>query len=103
MGPNQLERLLTELRDAHPNMERIFLHGKCYSLWNIVRTVFPESECWYSQVEGHVYIKYQDRFYDIRGVRRQLPNDIAPLNHRMMHKPHRWGFDVKIDLDVEEK
>jgi len=93
--PDALERLLHELRNTHPQMQNLFLEGKCYNLWLIVRTVFPDAQCWYSKVQGHVYIKYNKKFYDIRGKRLKwsLPDDLQPLDHREWHQPHRWGFD----------
>lgn len=91
MGPNQLERFLSALRRSHPDMEHIFLNGSCFYLWDIVRTVFPEVEPWYSQVEGHIYLKYKDRFYDILGKHCAVPKDIAPFDYKEF-KPHKWSM-----------
>ena len=83
----QLERLLAELR---PDYER-WQTGRCYHPWKVVRTVFPEAECHYSRLEGHVYIRFEGKFYDIRGRAFRTPRDLSPLIHNEGHRPHRWG------------
>lgn len=86
----RLSRLLLELRKAHPDMVHLFRNGGCYQLWKIVRTVFPEAECLYSQIEGHVYIGLDGALFDIEGRHLHRPRDLAPLDHRISHAPHRW-------------
>lgn len=83
--------LIHNIRNSHPDMEWLFLKGQCYNLWRIVRTIFPSAECWYSQLEGHVYIKFEGKFYDIRGLHLKVPHDLILLNHKHGDRPHRWG------------
>lgn len=87
----KLIQFLDMLRTAHPDMQWLFMQGQCYNLWRIVRTVFPEAKCLYSMNEGHVYIEYRGKLYDIRGKHVRGPWDLEPLDHQRGDKPHRWG------------
>lgn len=87
-----LLRVIAAIRSAHPDMERLFMEGRCYAHHLILRAVRPAAEAWYSPGEGHVYTRLDSRFYDIRGARLAPPADIAPLCHRMGDRPHRWGL-----------
>jgi hypothetical protein len=49
----------------------------------------PSAEIWYNRIEGHVYTKINNHFYDINGIHFKIPNDIELLNHRYGDKPHR--------------
>lgn len=85
-----IERLLSELRDAHPDMTEVFQTGSCFNLFKILRVFFPEAQAHYSRIEGHVYVEIDGAFYDIRGKHLMLPPDLAPLDFRTGHRPHRW-------------
>ena len=88
----RLESFLARLREAHPDMETIFRRGSCYHLWLIVREALPDVECWYDSNEGHVYLKHEGRFYDIRGrLNDTRGTNLAPLDHKRGHRPHRWS------------
>jgi len=99
----RLLHLLAALREAHPDMQSLFLEGQCYNLWRIVRTVFPEAGCLYSMAEGHVYIGYQGKVYDIRGKHVRAPLDLQPFDHRCRDKPHRWGARDQRRLEQEQE
>lgn len=86
-----LVRFLAVLRDVHPDMCSLFLEGQCYNLWRLIRVNHPKAVCLYSPTEGHVYIKLNDSFYDIRGRVHLVPHDLEELDHQRGDKPHRWG------------
>lgn len=85
-----LLRTIDAIRSSHPDMERLFMEGCCYAFHLILRAQRPAAEAWYSRIEGHVYTRLDGRFYDIRGARLTVPDDTAPLDHRLSDKPHRW-------------
>ena len=85
--------LIYSIRSAHKDMQDLFMYGQCYNFYLIVRTIFPEAKCYYSKSEGHVYIKYKNSFYDIRGKHIRVPKDIMPINFKS--KPHTWGRSDK--------
>lgn len=84
----QLLLFLSELRDV-PEMEELFLHGNCYRLWKIVRTIWPDARPMHDPIDGHVYIELWGKIYDIRG-RNLRPPKLEPLDHT--RRPDRWGF-----------
>ena len=90
----ELLKLITAIRDSHPDMVRLYSEGQCYNFALIIRSIRPEAVIHYSHVEGHVYTEVNGRLYDIRGVK-SLPAekypDIPILDHRCPHRPHRWG------------
>lgn len=83
-------RFLSLLRDSNPNAVELYTRGKCYRLSLLLREVFPESEIWYCQIEGHVYTKIGKYWYDIRGVHFKVSSSCEPLVHNVGHRPHRW-------------
>lgn len=62
-----MNNLLQAIRHAVPCWEYVFKHGGCYGLYLIIKSVYPEAECWYDQIEGHVYTKVGGEFWDIDG------------------------------------
>ena len=93
MLSNEVTRFINKFKDFFPldvDAEWIGTCGKCYRFALILKDRFPEAEIWYSGVEGHVYTKIGNIFYDIRGYHLKVPKDIAKLSHRDGHKPHRW-------------
>ncbi|TNE43414.1 MAG: hypothetical protein EP341_11370 [Sphingomonadales bacterium] len=85
------EQFLSTLRDAHPDMVDLFTKGQCYSLFLIMRTIWPSAEALHSQSECHVYVMIDGMIYDIRGKHLKPPADLAPINYSRGDKPHRWG------------
>lgn len=88
------EALIARLRGAHPDMEWIFMRGSCFELYEILRVVWPEAEPWYSQIEGHVFVKIGPWWYDIRGRHRKAPPDANLMTKGGWwppDRPHRWS------------
>lgn len=59
------EGFIRTLREAHPDMELIFMHGSCYRFYLLMKHVFPEAVAYYNI--DHVLVKLGDKFYDITG------------------------------------
>lgn len=57
--------LIVEIRNAHPEMENIFLYGSCLNFHIILRTVFPEAIAYYNV--DHIITKIDGKHYDITG------------------------------------
>lgn len=88
---DKVTRFLDALRSSHPDIEALYMEGRCFDLFMILRTLWPDAQPYHSHSEGHIYTKLDDRFYDIRGRRYRLPSDLGPLNYREGHAPHRWA------------
>ena len=88
---------LSALRDTDPvGMVEIYTKGKCYHIFLILKTIFPQAECWYSRGQGHIYTKINSNFYDIKGIHYKLPKDIEKLCHKVGHRPHRRSKKLKV-------
>lgn len=87
----QITRVLDTLRDTHPDMADMFLHGRCYSLFLLLRLFWPQAQAYYSKLEGHVYVAIDGAIFDIRGRHLAPPLDLDLLDHRNGDRPHRWG------------
>ena len=70
--------LIAAVRQSHPQMEAVFLHGECLHFYHILKQVFPEAEAYYDLC--HVITRIGARYYDITGT--VLPTD--------RHKPLRY-------------
>ena len=65
-GPDQgPEHFLRALRNSHEHMRGVYRHGGCYELFRVLRTVWPKAQPWF--IDGHVYTKINNRWYDIDG------------------------------------
>lgn len=84
--------LITAIRESHPDMEYLYTQGQCYNFYKILKSVFPEAECWYAQIEGHVYSKIGDSWYDIRGRYEIVTEDCQPMDEiGLADLPENWG------------
>lgn len=61
----QIIAFLDELRDSFPNCVEVYTQGSCFRLFRILKTIWPEAECWYDY--NHAITRIDNRFYDIRG------------------------------------
>lgn len=65
-------------------------NGKCYQLALLLCHVYEQAEIHYDPIEGHVYTKIGNVYYDIDGAHFDVPPETGPLDHQRGHKPHRW-------------
>lgn len=86
------ENLIAKIRESFPEAGIVYTRGGCYGLYEILRVVFPEADAYYDPIEGHVYTKIGNFFYDITG---RVPIKLDKLvrmrdDPRLMRKVHRW-------------
>jgi len=89
-----VDLFLARLRASHPDMVTIFTEGSCWELYEIMRVIWPQAEPWYCRYPGHVYVRIDGVFYDIRGRARKLPCEPRKMTTREGwpgDAPHRWS------------
>ena len=47
--------------------QKIYLNGVCWGLFEYLHQYFKNSVAWYDPIEGHVYTKINQIFYDAKG------------------------------------
>lgn len=62
-----IENFLQELKSAYYLNGEIFMEGSCFRLYKILKTIFPDAEPYYSQLDGHWITKINGEYYDING------------------------------------
>jgi hypothetical protein len=101
---NPQAKFLAALRSTHPDMVKLFTEGRCYSLFEMMRILWPQANPLHSKAEGHVYTEIDGDVYDIRGKHLKLPADIGPLDYRAADAPHRWALrDKRRFVEVTEE
>ena len=83
------EKVITAIRESHPDIEELYMNGQCYNFHLILRSICPTAEAWYDWIEGHIYTKIENIWYDIRGKHYRVSCYCLPLDYST--KPHRWG------------
>ena len=63
----KIDRLLNYLRKSTTASTYIFKNGGCFMLYKIIKLLYPKAEAYYDQIEGHVYTKVNQKYYDITG------------------------------------
>lgn len=91
----EVEKLITSIRESHPDMRELYMEGQCYNFHLILRSVYPNAIAWYDYAEGHVYTQIGLYFYDIRGRHFKLSRFSSVLCHKSSHRPHRWSLSDK--------
>ncbi len=72
----QILNTIAEIRQSHPDMQRIFMQGSCMNFHMILRSIYPEAEPYFNI--NHVVTKIDDTFYDITGI--VNPKDYTPFH-----------------------
>lgn len=85
-------------------MTLLYTQGGCYELFLLLREIFPDAEPWYDQVEGHVYTKIGNAYYDIKGKRYRLNETACPMTDEpnWMKRAHRWKKSLETHPTVKE-
>lgn len=74
-------RAIELLRNAHPDMVKLFMEGRCYAFSRFLSVlVDDECEIHYSHTEGHVYLFWKNLWWDIRGAHNSVPSDTQRLD-----------------------
>ena len=64
--------------------QTVFLNGACWQMMVFLKKHYRSAEAWYDPIEGHVYTRIGDFFYDARGAHLDVPN-IHKLGDRGSH------------------
>lgn len=83
-------KLITAIRDSHPDMVTLYTEGQCYNFALILRSQF-DGEFWYSYSEGHMYFKIDYYWYDIRGEHKRESKDSCLYSFKDGDPAYRWG------------
>lgn len=80
------------LRNCHASFVRMFTDGYCFELFKLIRTIAPDAQPWYDPIEGHVYTKVGEHWYDIHGKHKRLPDRSYCLYEEpnILKDTHRW-------------
>lgn len=76
---------------------KYFTRGHCYNFSNALLIAFPEGVPYYDSVEGHIYTKIGNGYYDATGLVKKIPSRMC--NVKDISKPHRWS--VRLDRHTE--
>lgn len=60
--------ILDFINRRFPENNGNWLYGNCFWFAHILKTRFPSGEIWYEPIIGHFIFKYDDYFYDWRGL-----------------------------------
>lgn len=93
--------LIKAIATSFPDAPIIFQFGACYSLYRILKTVYPEAECFETKDNNHIVTCIDGRFYDIKGEKywsdgaKKTAIDFQPV------RSHAHWENVVIDRRVE--
>jgi hypothetical protein len=60
-------KIIDAIRDSFVGSEKVYTKGSCFQFYLIIKAICPYAEPWYDGINGHVYAKVGDKFYDIYG------------------------------------
>jgi hypothetical protein len=87
--------LIEAIRNSFPDARKVYTEGGCFELFKILRTVFPDAEPYYDEIEGHVITLINGKFYDITGQVRRPDKWCGPMRERVMKQAHRWKENIQ--------
>lgn len=82
------------LREAHPDMVKIFTEGGCYEYFRMLNIIDPRAEPYYVDPQGHVVARIKNTLIDINGVLAVSPGDagVYPMTQepRLLREAPHW-------------
>lgn len=98
---------LAVLRSARPDNEHYFMHGGCWEMFRILRSLWPEAQPFHTwtDITGHIATKIGGHLYDIRG-RIRRPKLYSPMtcktwpSLRGKDHPTRWHRRYRANVEV---
>ena len=88
----RVENVIARIRFSHKDQVYLYTAGCCYEFYLILREIFgPQVTAYYSNLEGHVYSKIYDRYWDIRGSCDNPPRDIRKMSKRLHKDAPGWS------------
>lgn len=74
-------RAIEMLRNAHPDMTKLFMEGRCYAFSRFLSVLVDDNcEIHYSAKEGHIYLFWKNLWWDIRGAHLTVPADTKKID-----------------------
>lgn len=65
-------------------LEHVFTNGNCFHFATILKSLYPDGEIAYDQIDGHFIFEYLHNYYDITG---QLsPIKVTRQSYRTLHE-----------------
>lgn len=58
---------LKELKYSYHLNAKIYTEGSCFRLYKIFKNIYPQSNPYYSHIEGHWITEIDGKYYDING------------------------------------
>jgi hypothetical protein len=97
--------IITSIRESHPDLTLLYTEGQCWNFYKILKSIFGDVvAAWYDPVEGHMYSKIGDAWYDIRGQHKTVAETCRPYSEvQSSDHADNWGTrDTRrlIDLAV---
>lgn len=62
-----IKLFLQELKSSYHLNEMVYTQGSCFRLYSILVSLLPEIKPWYSHLDDHWILEFEDSFYDING------------------------------------
>ena len=96
----RIQILIALIRCSHPDMKEIFTKGSCWSMFLILKEIWPSSIAYYDRTGGHIITRIGESFYDICGLieEHKIPENLIRLPHPDF-RPWEW----KEKLSTSEK
>jgi len=102
----RIEEFIEILRNSFVGAEEVYAGGSCTHFTGIIQWVFPSSEVWESKEKKHVIIRYENRFYDIRGemsLKKVVEDNYHPANMEFIRRERMFdGFSLYEESFMEE-
>lgn len=86
--------VLAAVRDLHPEMLQIGMHGKCFRIYLLLKAIFPQAKPFWNM--NHVITEIDGEYWDIRGRviadADYMPMLLHPGNHN-----NAYLWDTKVE------
>lgn len=92
-------KFLKALRESDFFIESIYMHGGCYQLYKILKTIFPSAKPYINSSMPHVATLVHGTLYDINGrIRPSEEKKFKPMTIEDMTEAEKWSFAGNNDL-----
>ncbi|MDH6308023.1 hypothetical protein M2451_002542 [Dysgonomonas sp. PFB1-18] len=100
---NQIEHIITTLRDSDVYIEHIFMRGGCYKFHLFLKSIYPDAKPYIHQDKDHIATKIHNRLFDIRGsIEPKFEELYSPLKNDDVDMVRSWSFSRNQLLQICE-
>lgn len=92
------EKLIENLRNTDPYIEKIFTNGGCYQFCLFLKTIYPDGIICINEYENHVAILIDWKFYDITG---EAQGKFQKMTMEQTRACQKWSFAKNFFLAKE--